>query len=437
MTTPRVALVHDWLTGMRGGEKVLEHFADMFPDAPIYTLLHVPGSVSPTIESHPIHVSPLRKLPRAATNYRHYFPLMPWFLEQLKIEPVDLVLSTSSCVAKSARAPAGARHASYVFSPMRYLYDRYDDYFSSGRAGLATRVAMRLVRGPMQRWDGRTAARVDSMVGISRFIAERIRQAYGRAVPVIHPPVDCTRFAAARRAPEDYYLMVTALVPYKSVDVAIEAFRELDRRLVVVGSGPMLRRLQRDCPPNVELRGWVDDAELPSLVAGCRAFLFPNVEDFGIAPVEAMAAGRPVIALAAGGALDTIRDLDHYRTGALPGPLGPTGLFHDGATPKELARAVRRFEREEAAFSPDDCREWAKTFDGPTFRKKARAWIQAVLEGKEQELISSPSLERSPASADSGTPRHTTSSPPATTRGAAGPAKDGFERGKERTVRNR
>ncbi|MFO0945704.1 MAG: glycosyltransferase [Planctomycetota bacterium] len=436
MSNPRVALVHDWLTGMRGGEKVLEHFADMFPDAPIYTLLHVPGSVSRTIERHPIHVSPLQKMPRAASHYRHYFPLMPWLVEQLKIEPVDLVLSTSSCVAKSVRAPAGARHASYVFSPMRYLYDRYDDYFSAGRAGLATRIGMRLVRGPMQRWDTRTANRVHSMVGISRFIAERIQNVYGRVVPVIHPPVDCTRFAAARRAPEDYYLMVTALVPYKSVDVAVEAFRGLDRKLVVVGSGPMLRRLQKICPPNVELRGWVDDAELPSLVAGCKASLFPNVEDFGIAPVEAMAAGRPVIALAAGGALDTIRDLDHWRTGVLKGELGPTGLFHEGASPKDLARAVRRFEKEEAVFSSNDCQSWARTFDGPSFRARIRHWLDAVLEGKEPASISSPFLERSPASVDSGTPRHKASAPPKATSATAEQGKDGSGRGKERIVRN-
>lgn len=377
----RVALVHDWLTGMRGGERVLEAFAEMFPSAPIYTLLHKQGSVSPSIESHSIRTSMLQQLPMAEKKYRYYLPLLPKLVERIKIEPVDLVLSTSSCVAKGIIPPVGAVHASYVHSPMRYIYDRYDDYFAPGRAGIATRTAMRMVRPYLQKWDRESTDRVHSLVANSYFIADRIRRIYGRASRVIHPPVDVGRFAPyAHSSREDYYLIVSALVPYKNVDIAIEAFRGLDRKLVVAGSGPMFARLAANCPKNVELRGWVSDDELPDLVGRCRAFLFPNVEDFGIAPVEAMAAGRPIIALGEGGALDSIRDLDRYSTGELDGGEGPTGVFFENPTPAELAKAVRRFERAESAFDSTSISRWAANFDTAHFKIAVTNWLSSLWE---------------------------------------------------------
>lgn len=377
--SPRVALVHDWLTGMRGGEKVLEVFADLFPDAPIYTMVHVPGSVSEKIESHRIYTSGLQRMPLGIKKYRYYLPFMPYFAERMKIEPVDLVVSISTCVAKGIVPPPGARHASYINSPMRYLYDRYEDYFAPGRAGLATRLAMRAVRQRLQRWDLRSTARVDSLVGNSSFISWRIQTIYGRTSRVIHPPVDVERFQAARRDPEDYYLMVCALVPYKNVDTAIEAFRGLDRKLVVAGNGPMYDRLAANCPPNVELRGWVDDDEIPDLVSGCRAFLLPNVEDFGIAPIEAMAAGRPVIALGEGGVRDTVRDLDRHLEGKLAGELGPTGLFYTENSPQALREAVLRCEAHEHLFDPDDLQVWSRRFDYPRFIREVRDWLGSMV----------------------------------------------------------
>lgn len=380
----RVALAHDWLTGMRGGEKCLEVFADLFPQAPIYTLLHVPGSVSRVIESHEIRTSWLQKVPGASERYRYFLPLMPRLIESLKVEPVDLVLGTSTCVAKSIIPPAGAKSLCYVNSPMRYLYDRYDDYFGKGKAGTLTRVAMRVLRGRLQRWDVATADRVDSMVGNSTFIAERIRRVYGRECRVIHPPVDTVRFAKARREPEDYYLIVAALVPYKNVEVAIEAFRLLDRRLIVAGSGPLEAKLRATAPSNVQMLGWVDDEAIPRLVAGCRAFLMPNVEDFGIAPVEAMATGRPVIALGQGGVRDTVRDLDRWRTGELAGPVeaarkdhsAPTGLFYQDNSPAGLADAILRFESEIDTFESGAIARWAEEFSEATFRRKILRWIE-------------------------------------------------------------
>jgi glycosyltransferase involved in cell wall biosynthesis len=375
----RAALAIDWLVGMRGGEKCLEAFAELFPNAPILTMVHRPGSVSAKIEAHPIVTSPLQKLPFGQTKYRYYLPLMPRLVEAVRVPPVDLLVSVSTCVAKALVPPAGAVHACYINSPMRYLYDRYDDYFSPGRAGWATRTAMRLMRGRLQRWDRRTADRVHRWAANSEFIRERVRRCYVRPAEVIHPPVDVARFANVRRRPDDYYLMVTALVPYKNVDVAVEAFRGLDRRLVVAGSGPMLAKLRANRPPNVELRGWVDDAEIPELVAGCRAFLMPNVEDFGIAPVEAMAAGRPVIALGEGGVRDTVRDLERYDAGVLSAGYGPTGVFFDEPTPAGLRQALAAFERDESRFLPDDLRRWSKRFDLPRFKREIAAWLQAAL----------------------------------------------------------
>ena len=376
----RTALVHDWLNGMRGGEKVLEAFAEMFPDAPIHTLLHVPGSTSPTIERHEIRTSALQRMPGAATRYRHYLPFFPRFVEGMRIAPTDLVLSDSSCVAKSVRPPAGAKHACYILSPMRYVYDRYDDYFAKGRASLATRAAMRLVRARLRRWDLRTADRVDDFAAISTFVQERVRNLYGREARVIAPPVDTERFANTAGRPGDYYLMVTALVPYKNADVAVEAFRTMPRRrLVIAGSGPWLQKLRAAAPQNVELLGWVEDPRVDELLAGCRAFLMPNVEDFGIAPVEAMAAGRPVVALGEGGILDTVRDLDRWSANQLPGKLGPTGMFYRDAGPAGLAAAIERFERVAAAFHPDDCQAQARKFSKARFAANIAGWLAEVL----------------------------------------------------------
>jgi glycosyltransferase involved in cell wall biosynthesis len=376
----RVALVHDWLTGMRGGEKVLEVFGELFPEAPLYTLVHKPGSVSPIIENREIVTSTLQRIPGGLENYRKYLPVLPMFVEQLRPKNVDLVLSSSSCVAKSVRAPFGAKHFCYVHSPMRYIYDRFDDYFAPGRAGLATRAAMNVLRRPMQRWDRATADRVDRFAANSAFVQERVFRCFGRESDVIPPPVDVARFAAAQREPEEYYLIVAALVPYKMVDVAVEAFRGLDRKLVVAGKGPMLDELLATAPPNVEMLGWVDDDHALDLVAGCRAFLMPNVEDFGIAPVEAMAAGRPVIALGEGGVLDSVRDLDRTDAGVFGPNASPTGVFYSDPTPQGLANAVRRFEINEHRFIASETSAWTQQFERSAFATRIRGWIEESVE---------------------------------------------------------
>lgn len=366
---PRVALVHDWLTGMRGGERCLEVFCELFPEADLYTLLHVPGSVSPVIENRRVVTSFIQRLPGAERRYRHYLPLFPAAVRAFDLAGYDLVLSSSHAVAKSVRVPPGARHVCYCFTPMRYLWDLYDDYFGA-RAGLATRVLMPPVAAWLRRWDRATAAGVHHFVAISRFVADRIRRAYGRDADVIYPPVDVSRFRLDE-TPGEFYLVVSALTPYKRVDLAVEACNRLGRRLLVVGSGPEERRLRALAGPTVELLGWRDDALTAELYARCRALLFPPLEDFGIAPLEAMAAGRPVIAFGQGGARETV----------VPPGEGdaPTGLFFDHQTVEDLVDAIRHLESGAIQFEPKALRRRAEGFDRPLFKERMQTYLRARL----------------------------------------------------------
>jgi glycosyltransferase involved in cell wall biosynthesis len=360
-----VALVHDWLTGMRGGERCLEVFCELFPAAPIYTLLHTPGSVSPAIERRAIHTSFIQRLPDAERRYRHYLPLFPAAIRRFDLGGHDLVLSSSHAVAKSVRVPPGALHVCYCFTPMRYVWDLYDEYFGRG-AGWATSLLMPPVAAALRRWDRRTAAGVHRFVAISRFIADRIRRVYGREADVIYPPVDVSRFRI-EESPGDYYLVVSALTPYKRVDLAVRAAGRLGRRLLVVGTGPEERRLRALAGSTVELLGWRDDAETAALYAGCRALIFPTLEDFGITPLEAMAAGRPVIAFGQGGALETV----------VPpgGGEAPTGLFFERQTVDALVDAIQRFESGRYRFEPKALRLRAEAFDRGLFKERVHAYL--------------------------------------------------------------
>ena len=370
---PRVALVHDWLTGMRGGERCLEVACELFPEAPLYTLLWVPGSVSPLIERRRIVTSFVGRLPRAATRYRAYLPLFPAAIRRLDLGGHDLILSLSHCVAKGVRTPPGALHLCYCFTPMRYVWDLYDDYFGA-RAGLATRLLMPPVAAALRRWDRRTAG-VHRFAAISQHIAERIRRVYGRAADVLHPPVDVQRFRLAE-APGDFYLVVSALAPYKRVDLAVGAANRLGRRLLVVGTGPEERRLARLAGPTVELLGWRPDPEVAELYARCRAVLFPSHEDYGIVPLEAAAAGRPTIALARGGALETMVGLDAGEEPA-------TAVFFAEQTVDALTAAIARFEAAEDRFEPKALRARAERFDRPAFKARLEEWIErAVAEAR-------------------------------------------------------
>ena len=362
----RVALVHDWLTGMRGGERCLEVLCELFPDAPLFTLLHVPGSVSPQIEHRRIVTSFVQRLPQAAVRYRHYLPAFPLAIRRFDLSGYDLVVSMSHCVAKSVRVAPGALHLCYCFSPMRYLWDLSSDYFGPGQ-GLAARTLGPPLATALRRWDRRTAG-VHRFVAISRHIADRIRRAYDRPADVIYPPVDVQRFEIAEAA-DDYYLVVGALVPYKRIDLAVAAATRLGRRLLVVGTGPEDARLRALAGPTVRFLGWRSDAEIAQLYARCRALVFPAVEDFGITPLEAAAAGRPTIALGRGGALETMVGLDATEA--------PTAVFFEEQSVDALVEAMRRFEAAADRFDAKALRARAEAFDRPVFKQRLGDYITA------------------------------------------------------------
>jgi glycosyltransferase involved in cell wall biosynthesis len=363
----RVALVHDWLTGMRGGERCLEVLCELFPDAPLFTLLHVPGSVSPVIERRRIVTSFVQALPRAAARYRHYLPAFPLAISRLDLSGYDLVVSMSHCVAKGVRVPPGALHLCYCFSPMRYLWDLSSDYFGP-RQGLAARALGPPLAAALRRWDRRTAG-VHRFVAISRHIADRIRRAYNRPADVIYPPIDVSRFEIADAA-DDYYLVVGALVPYKRIDLAVDAANRLGRRLVIAGTGPEEARLRALAGPTVSFLGWRSDDEIARLYARCRALIFPAVEDFGITPLEAAAAGRPTIAFARGGALETMVGLDSTEA-------PPTAVFFAEQSTDALVDAISRFERAADRFDGKALRARAESFDRPVFKQKLGDYIAA------------------------------------------------------------
>lgn len=324
----RVALIHYWLVSMRGGEKVLEALCELFPDAVIFTHVHDPAAISATINAHEIRASFIQRLPNPRRNYRRYLPLMPFALEALDLSGFDLIISSESGPAKGIRPPKNAFHLCYCHSPMRYLWSHYDEYRRG--ADLATRLLMPLLTPPLRRWDRATASRVDHFVANSAAVAERIRRYWGREAEVIHPPVDIEAFGPPTE-PEDFYLAAGELVGYKRFDLAIEACNRLRRPLVVIGKGPEEARLRKLAGPTVTFLGHVPFDVLADHLRRCKALLFPQEEDFGILAVEAMASGRPVIAHARGGALETVRE-------------GESGVFFQEHSVNSLAEAMLRSE---------------------------------------------------------------------------------------------
>jgi glycosyltransferase involved in cell wall biosynthesis len=362
----KVALVHDWLTGMRGGEKCLEVFCEIFPQADLYTLIYDPDGVSPIIKQLNVTASWIDRLPRAKKHFRYLLPLFPRAIEKFDFGAYDLVLSSSHCVAKGI-FPHRAFHVAYVHAPMRYVWDQHDAYFGAG-APWPSRAAMALCRRYLQQWDLRSAGRIDDLIANSNNVAVKIKRLYGREAAVIHPPVDVERFRLAE-CQEPYYLIVSALVPYKKIDVAIEAFNRLDLPLRIAGEGPLRRKLEKLAAPNVEFLGWVSDEQLADLYASCQAVIFPGEEDFGIVPLEAQASGRPVIAYGKGGSLETVVPLN----GA--GPAAPTGIFFDELTPERLVAAVRAYRQNRDRFDPAAIRRHSCRFSRDRFKVEIRNYL--------------------------------------------------------------
>jgi glycosyltransferase involved in cell wall biosynthesis len=359
----KVAIVHYWLVGMRGGEKVVEALCEMFPTATIYTHVYDPGAVSDTINRHPVRTTFIDKLPRARQLYQRYLPLMPMAIEQLDLRGYDLVLSSESGPAKGFVTPPGTLHLCYCHTPMRYLWDMYPDYLAG--AGRLTRWAMRPMAHYLRTWDLATAFRVDRFVANSHFVARRIAKYYRREADVVHPPVSVDDFRVAHDV-EDYYLMVGQLVPYKRTDLAVEAFNRMGRKLVVIGEGEHYEHLARIAGPNVRVMGRQPFSVIREHYAKCRALIFPGLEDFGIVPVEAMASGRPVIAYRAGGALETVVD-------------GVTGMFFDEQSVGALIEAVENFEARQNDFLPGTIRAHAEGFGVARFKSQMQAVIDRSL----------------------------------------------------------
>ncbi|MEQ8818779.1 MAG: glycosyltransferase [Sumerlaeia bacterium] len=368
----RVALVHDWLNGMRGGEKVLEHLCALFPRADLYTLFYEPDRISPAIWAMNVVESPFAsRFPSSRRHYRKLLPLLPRMAEALPTADYDLVIATSHCVAKGVPPPRNGALLAYVFSPMRYVWDHFEDYLGGG---FMQDTALRVVRRRLQDWDRRTAQRIDSIVSDSAHIARKVERFWGRMSGVIYPSVDVdfftpkspaadsptTQHASRSTKHEEHYLVVSALVPYKRVERAIAATGLAGKRLVVVGDGPERDRLRALAGPHVEFKGWVDDNALREEYRRCAALIYPNVEDYGITALEAQACGRPVMALRAGGAAETVVD-------------GETGAFFDEPTPESLAELLRTCDP--LAFDPARIRAHAEDFSPARFRRELAEWV--------------------------------------------------------------
>ena len=360
----RVALVHDWLITWRGGEKVLEALAGLFPAADIFTLFHEPGAMSPRIEGRTIHTAFVDKIPGARRRHRQYLPLLPLAIEQLSLDGYDLIISSSHCVAKGVRKPRRAMHLSYVHAPMRYMWDHFDDYFGPGRASIAVRAAALALRPVLQRWDVSSAQRVDRFVANSANVARQIARRYGRESSVVYPPAELERFSAVPLVdlPRGYFLCLGALAPNKRIDLAIAAFARLGLPLWV-GTGQQAAWLDA-LPANIKALGQVPDADLPGLFRGARALVFPGEDDLGLTPIEAQASGRPVIAYGRGGALETVTL--------------QTGIFFGEQTVDALIAAVRKFEATESTFSPAAARANAARFSLAAFETGMRAQLAAL-----------------------------------------------------------
>ena len=359
-----VALVHDWLTGMRGGEKCLEVLCEAFPEATLHSLIHREGALSPPIESMTIKTSPLQRIPGVFQHYRHLLPIMPLAVRSLVIKDVDLVVSLSHCVAKAVVPPPGVPHVCYCFTPMRYAWQGRDAYLDGWRDRPVRRGVARFVLDQLRRWDRATAERVTHFVAISRTIQERIATCYGRESHVIEPPVDVDFYTPAESRRGDFYLIVSALVPYKRVDQAVRACERLGRPLVVIGAGPERDRLETLAGPRTRFLGWQPDDVIREHYRTCRALLFPGEEDFGIVPIEALACGAPVIALGRGGVAETVDD--------------QVGRIYPDASSEGLAQAIEAWEREGEPHDAGLARRRAEGLSKEVFRERLLDYLDQV-----------------------------------------------------------
>lgn len=357
----KISLLHHWLVSMRGGEKVLEQFCRLMPEADIHTLIHNRSdgdAVSEEIGAHQIRTTILNRLPGVASYYRKLLPLHPAAIRRHKVR-ADFILSSDAGLIKGMGMAEEIPHVCYCHSPPRYLWDMQQEYLDS-MSGFPGQL-FKMMTPALRRFDLDAAKQVDHFIANSRFVRDRIHRIYGRDADIIYPPVDLSAFEPSGK-PEDFYLVVAALVPYKRVDLAVEAFNRLGKKLVVIGKGPETERLMKMAGENVTFLGSQPDDVLKEHYSRCRAFIFPGVEDFGITPLEAQASGRPVIAFRKGGALETVNE-------------GVSGLFFDEQNAGSLAAAVEKFEENEGQYTAGACRRNAERFGEQRFRDEIKSFL--------------------------------------------------------------
>jgi glycosyltransferase involved in cell wall biosynthesis len=367
----KVAIVHDWLTGMRGGEKCLEVFCELFPEATIFTLLHNKGSVSKTIERMRIKTSFIQGFPCSSTKYRNYLPFFPKAIESFDLEEFDFILSSSHCVAKGAKKPESSYHLCYCYTPVRYAWLFFEQYF--GNLPPWEKKFIKSVCERLKSWDLATLSRVDEFTAISRTVSQRIKDIYHRDAGIIYPPVDVSKFSLSESLQKkDFYLCVSALVPYKRIDIIVEAFNKMpDKKLVIVGEGNIKKDLKaKKISSNINFLGWLNDNELSQLYQQAKAFLYPAEEDFGIAVVEAQAAGLPVIAYAKGGCTETVIPLSSQIKETA------TGILFESQDIVCVIEAIRQFENNEREFNPHRIRNNALRFSRDNFKENIKNLIK-------------------------------------------------------------
>lgn len=380
----RICLVHDWLTGMRGGEKVLEAIAESYPNAPIYTLICNRKKLSPSLASRNIKTSFLQWIPGVFLFYRWLLPIFPFAIQTFNLKGCDLIISSSHCVAKGIRVPKGGKHVCYCHSPMRYLWDMQEEYF--GKYPKFLRWGINFIFRRMRKWDVKTSQNVDLFIANSSHIAQKIQRIYGKEAVVVHPPVELPpektdantpspfpspflpedgsvqrHLAEGRGECEGYYLIVSSLVPYKRVDLAVEAFNQLEKDLVIIGDGPLRNKLERLSEgKRIQFKGWLDSNQLWNYYKHAKALIFPGEEDFGIVPVESQMCGVPVIAYGRGGILDSV--IPYVSSGE------STGIFFESQTVDALKNAVNLFES--IKFDKEIIRQHAYKFNRNRFQNE-------------------------------------------------------------------
>jgi len=355
---PRVAIAHEWLTIPGGSEKVVLEILELFPHAEIFTSVYHPEPWPEAITSRPVHTSFLQRIPGATRHYPKLLPLMDRAFRSFDLRGFDLVISSNHACAKNVRVPAGVPHVCYCHTPMRYAWD--PAFLAAEDLGRVERALLPALTAWLRRVDRKRAAGPTVFVANSSHVAERIRRHYGRDAVVIHPPVEVERFLALERRPGDAYLVFGRLVPYKRAGDAVRACALLPRPLRVAGDGRARAQLEAEAPAGIEFLGFVPDGRMGELLAGSRALLFPGEEDFGIVPVEAQAAGLPVVAYGSGGVRDSVRD-------------GATGVLYEPAGPEALARAIERFES--MSFDEGELRAQARRFTPEVFRERFAALV--------------------------------------------------------------